>query len=203
MGRGAPSGPPPRRALAPKRSACAVSERGDVGIEIQSAAGRERSVAGGYAGGAKANAFAAWTTRVSLLVPTDVPWSERPSRQNGSNPAGFPGPVANGCAQLRARRSRGRRGAARRSASRPVGVPCSRVSCFAPWRAFELRRTTRARGGRAVIERARHHAPAATQAAGIETREQVDRRRRQDPVPRHNPRAPRASSVKGKPSTTC
>ena len=113
MGRGAPSGPPPRRALAPKMSACAVSERGDVGIEIQSAAGRERSVAGGYAGGAKANAFAAWTTRVSLLVPSDAPWSERPSRQNGSNPAGFPGPVANGCAQLRARRSRGRRGAAR------------------------------------------------------------------------------------------
>ena len=65
MGRGAPSGPPPRRALAPKMSACAVSERGDVGIEIQSAAGRERSVAGGYAGGAKANAFAAWCVVVS------------------------------------------------------------------------------------------------------------------------------------------
>ena len=203
MGRGAPSGPPPRRALAPKMSACAVSERGDVGIEIQSAAGRERSVAGGYAGGAKANAFAAWTTRVSLLVPTDVPWSERPSRQNGSNPAGFPGPVANGCAQLRARRSRGRRGAARRSASRPVGVPCSRVSCFAPWRAFELRRTTRARGGRAAIERARYRARAAIRSAHSEPRERGDRRLRHDLVPRHDPRAPRASCVKGKPNTTC
>jgi hypothetical protein len=96
MGRGAPSGPPPRRALAPKMSACAVSERGDVGIEIQSAAGRERSVAGGYAGGAKANAFAAWTTGVSLLVRPTYPGANGPAVRTARIQLGFPDPSRTG-----------------------------------------------------------------------------------------------------------
>ena len=201
--RGAPSGPPPRRALAPKRSACAVNERGDVRMERVSAAAIGSSL-GGYAG------FAAWTgnewemnATCVVVSTTDVPRSERPSRQNRLNPVGFPGPVVNGCDQPRACCSRCRRGAARRGASRPVGVLCSRVSCFAPRRAFELRRTTRARGGRAAIERARYRARAAIRSAHSEPRERGDRRLRHDLVPRHDPRAPRASCVKGKPNTTC
>lgn len=146
-----------------------------------------------------------WEMNATCVVvsTTDVPRSERPSRQNRLNPVGFPGAVANGCDQPRACCSRCRRGAARRGASRPVGVLCSHVSCFAPWRAFELRRTTRARGGRAAIERARYRARAAIRSAHSESRERGDRRLRHDLVPGHDPRAPRASCVKGKPNTTC